>query len=468
MILWATEFPASTGTTADALLALSKEWLKASPHHKWGSYDFPPDPENDIGAYECDSERVSIARATAEGGTWTGLQHIWIEDGKREWSTEIVTAQIGGRCTVAVRVECHVMMTGVDLSTAKKPYIIKLLMERVGGGADSWLTVDDTPTFLAEDQVDDAAAIVHGTTAVRLPVVYVTAGSGHRPFVDARELARWLSGMAHVVVEPSRHFSFVLARNVARTNPYGGAVGVFWPRASEPCSRFLPRDFDDAESLSVAVAALVREALVTVRPTPELTWVYLRELVSRARVERLRAEGTGNLDEYAAEFDAEIAVKNDRIAESDREIARLHAENRRLAAASSSAGALVARGKEGELYPGELTDTVVHALKLASASVEADGRRKHILTDLLVSNTASGNDDQIAEELKRMFAQRGDLTGTTRHELEDLGFEVTDDGKHHKAVFRGDARYTFSISKSSSDHRAGKNLASTIVRKLFK
>ena len=48
-----------------------------------------------------------------------------------------------------------------------------------------------------------------------------------------------------------------------------------------------------------------------------------------------------------------------------------------------------------------------------------------------------------------------------------LGFDISSDGKHHKLTFRGDPRYTFSMPKSSSDHRAGKNLVGKISTLLF-
>jgi hypothetical protein len=59
------------------------------------------------------------------------------------------------------------------------------------------------------------------------------------------------------------------------------------------------------------------------------------------------------------------------------------------------------------------------------------------------------------------------MDAKTRNALGRLGFDLTDDGKHYKAVFQGDGRYTFSFSKTSSDHRTGKNLASDINNKLF-
>jgi hypothetical protein len=55
-----------------------------------------------------------------------------------------------------------------------------------------------------------------------------------------------------------------------------------------------------------------------------------------------------------------------------------------------------------------------------------------------------------------------------KRDLEDLGFTADESGKHVRVIFQGDPRYAFTISKTSSDHRAGKNLASTMVRTLFR
>ena len=74
----------------------------------------------------------------------------------------------------------------------------------------------------------------------------------------------------------------------------------------------------------------------------------------------------------------------------------------------------------------------------------------------------------MAEQIKSAFATSGDLNPTARRLLEDLGFSITEDGRHYKAVFQGDGRYSFTIAKTSSDHRAGRNLASQINRTLFK
>lgn len=54
------------------------------------------------------------------------------------------------------------------------------------------------------------------------------------------------------------------------------------------------------------------------------------------------------------------------------------------------------------------------------------------------------------------------LNGSLRSMLESLGFVITDDGKHYKWTYFGDHRYVTTAAKTSSDSRAGLNLASII------
>ena len=59
------------------------------------------------------------------------------------------------------------------------------------------------------------------------------------------------------------------------------------------------------------------------------------------------------------------------------------------------------------------------------------------------------------------------MDNKTRSALTRLGFDLSEDGKHYKAVFHGDPRYMFTLPKTSSDHRAGLNIFSDIKNKLF-
>jgi hypothetical protein len=59
------------------------------------------------------------------------------------------------------------------------------------------------------------------------------------------------------------------------------------------------------------------------------------------------------------------------------------------------------------------------------------------------------------------------MTSSNRAELESLGFDIQDDGKHYKLIYRGDARYPFILAKTGSDWRGGMNAFSDLKRRIF-
>ena len=59
------------------------------------------------------------------------------------------------------------------------------------------------------------------------------------------------------------------------------------------------------------------------------------------------------------------------------------------------------------------------------------------------------------------------LNKKLNQELKQLGFTITEDGKHYKLTYFDDNRYTITMAKTPSDGRAGKNNVSEINKKLF-
>ena len=66
-----------------------------------------------------------------------------------------------------------------------------------------------------------------------------------------------------------------------------------------------------------------------------------------------------------------------------------------------------------------------------------------------------------------MFRDYKSLSGTLRQQLVDLGFRITEDGKHYRLAYFGDGRYKTTIAKSGSDWREGKNIASVILKNMM-
>lgn len=468
MLVWATEFPVANGNHCGDVLGVAKGCLASSPHSSWRVDSFGDDPINETIRIDRDGQVVTLGCADFESSHWAGLRHQWVENGEREWTTEIVGYESEHGVLVSVRLDCNLLLPGLTLPVPKKPYFVKRLLEDLGGGSDAGLTVGDTPHRLAETDVENAASLVRGTSGTRLPVVYVSAGRFRQPFVDVDDLSRWLGGMAHVVVEPSRYFSFALARNAGRMNAYGGAVSIYWPSGAARQSRYLPAPSMSPETMQREIADRVRLALTHIRPASKCTFAYIEELVSRARIDALKAAGSTTVGQYVEAFDAELTAKDERLQGMEREVNRLRAELRRYDEPADQAGAVIARGTEREFYPGEVADAVLYALTHGRNSLLENGRRAHLVDDILAANDPTATENEIETEIKDTFAESGDLGADQRRVLEDLGFSVEEAGKHWKAVYQEDKRYTFTISKTSSDHRAGKNLASTILRTLFK
>jgi hypothetical protein len=286
---------------------------------------------------------------------------------------------------------CEVLNLGETPPIPKKPYLIKQLLKDVGGGDDSGLQVRDTPISLRDEQLDLAVDIVTGRLENVLPVAYVSLDFGNYPTLDVDELARRLGGLAHVAVEPHRHFSVQVARRAGAVNPWGGAVGLFWPGSQERAQR--------AEARSA----------------------YLEETVRALQ---------------------------------DRE--------------SERADVSFLAGSEQEFFPGELKDAIVRTLQEDAGNFSAGSRRDVLISDFVAANPPSDVYDRLEAGIKDCLSKTDRVGNEEIKQLEQLGFSVTDDGKHYKAVFENDARFTFALFKTASDHRSGKNIASDMIKKLTK
>lgn len=69
--------------------------------------------------------------------------------------------------------------------------------------------------------------------------------------------------------------------------------------------------------------------------------------------------------------------------------------------------------------------------------------------------------------VKALFKDYKTLSGSMRQQLLELGFEVTEEGKHYRLTYYGDGRYKTTIAKTGSDWREGKNIASVIIKNMM-
>ena len=123
-------------------------------------------------------------------------------------------------------------------------------------------------------------------------------------------------------------------------------------------------------------------------------------------------------------------------------------------------------GNEDDFFPGEIKDIVLCALEGAIKD-QPKSRRLDVLHDVIRSNNHGHLLDARARELKAKLRGYKSMSAPLRRYLEGIGFVITEDGKHYRLTYCGDARYHTTLSKTSSDHREGGNIAQQIIRDML-
>ena len=467
MLTFKTQFPINGNKSVDDLFETGRIWLAGSPHSTLAPIMSNASGIDDNWSTESKNEKIRFIKYE-NGEKLSALRHENIDHSGVRWVTEVACAKSDDDFWVSVQLSVDSELPVEKIEYGKRPHILKTIMREIGGGMDGKLPVSDQPIYLKGDQVELAADVITANAGCLMPVVYVSSDNDGNGYVNAVQLSQWLSGIAHVLVEPNRSFSFDLAPLVYRENAYGGAVAIYWPDGIGKWL-FLPQGkYLDPKELQIAVARKVRDSLLSQRTRKECTWGYILEQKSRRRIQELRDSGSGKVEEYIAEFDIEIASKKE-------EIQRLESEVTRLKYGNFSQGdgrllrtdGVVLSSSEADLYQGERLSLIVEALSRALDSSEPHSRRHHVLSDLVNSNTQPCEKDEILESLKEILRAYREMDSTTKSELGRLGFEISEDGKHYKLIFRNEERCPFILPKTGSDHRGGLNSFSDIKKRLF-
>jgi hypothetical protein len=467
MLSFASEFSVKHQHPAPAFVNVLRKWILGSPHTAFTSAEVAHfGREGDWAATKGTEHIETLSLATSEGDSMA-IRYVR-SDTDLEWATSAVFSRTAADTWVGIRVSCESHHPAVRLPPAKKPVLVRTILTELGGGSDGNLRVGDAPLILRDADIDLAAKLIRGEAGSRLPIVYVSAGFLGKHLVDSRKLASDLSGMAHVVVEPNRPFSLRLKLDVEGQNVYGGTVGVYWPEGTGRRSFFLGQEFESSTDLERAIGEEVRSALVNRRPLERCSWSTVKQLASRQAQAALLTAGSRDLAGYAELAKQELNETQNKLDAAEREARRLQAEIRMYEARlSASAGVTVKTGDEQDFFAGEIADIIRDALNDASSRVPEDSRRAHVLAAILAANPDGGEATRMREAIKSLLRGSNSITAKLRRGLEDLGFSIEEGGKHHKIMFRGDDRYTFTLPKSGSDNRGGLNAANDIARLLL-
>ena len=464
MLTFKTQFPIAVSTVMSEFMDCCRIWVVKSPHTKLAS-EIPSGVRE--GKFGDDTEAANFGFFESETISSGGIRYEKTDDDGVRWVTDVIGHKSEKSFWVSVQLNVDSELPVERLEQGKRPYIVKLLMEKFAGGYDGELSVTDDPIFLASTDTDLAEKIICAGTGSVMPAVYVSRDHSGALILDPNLLAKWLSGMAHVVVEPSRKFSSQITRQVYGENVYGGAVAIYWPDGVGKWI-YLPSKWSSPSALQAAISKKIRISLLYQRLRRECTWSYLQEVTSRQKLEILRASGSDNIEEYIGHFDKEILAKDEEIQRLEAELVRARYSKRGIQYSSGDEEHTISlETSESDLYQGEQVGLIIESLKSAATSAEPHSRRRNILDALVVSNDNPGDRDEILERLKELLRQYTSMTAPVRAEFANLGFTIYEEGKHYKLLFQDDARYPFVLPKTGSDWRGGLNAFSDLKKRLF-
>lgn len=503
MLLFSTVLDINDTLTKDGFIKLVLEWNQNTPH-----------PENTIPGIEWDgSHNVRYGNAEMwleiqeyRNGNTIAVRYEKVEKDGAIWDTDFVMNF--DRMEMAVQLDrsfrADAPMADLQFST---PYFITLLIERGFIKDDGKLPMLKTPISITEENIDLLSGIINGTDCFEYPVVYVSKNRDGSEPINVLRLASRLKGIAHVLLQDDSWSNSKIRAACDDKNEFFGAVGIYYPSGATPHQRFFSRSlFGFDEFLSDKIFRSILQYSNIQNIDPLLTWMGVNNALFRDRwnsrgselIEAERAKKNAEVAQELAEIAREEAVQekekavqekneSDFLVEmTDEEIAgfkrqieslthdneRLFAENAGLRAKINSLDSepIVIAGNEDDFFPGEIKELVLSVLSAELDRIggeNAKTRRADVIRDILKVNEYEGTLDKVAEELKNKFKGYTTMNGTLHRYIEEIGFIITEEGKHYRLTYYGDPRYHTTISKTSSDHREGKNISAQIIRDML-
>jgi hypothetical protein len=281
------------------------------------------------------------------------------------------------------------------------------------------------------------------------------------------DLAFRLQGVAHVIYEPA-DYDRALELNLEEENTYEGKIVIFYPSTKKKVGllNYTGKSKDLVESRIINdVYSYMNQRVRRSIDTWDGIW---NEQLHLKNVELLKSkemveEENNNLYE---EFGNQLKKMEDTNARLNNEIQKLTAEVQglRMKFSDKAQVPVIVAGEEKDFYEGEIKEIILEILEEYKKNCRDGSRRQHVIEDILQCNEYLHLPEKRREILKKVLKGYRTLNGSLKSELEALGIQITSDGKHYKWSYFGDNRYVVTVSKTSSDGRAGMNMSATMEK----
>ncbi len=502
MLLFSTILEIKDTMTSDSFIDLVLDWNKGNPYQENVIQGIQWHGEHNV---KYGDERLSLEFVEYRSKRIMAVRYEKKTDDGIIWDTDYVMDFRQQK--LSIRLDRSYTADALDVdSNFSTPYFIKLLIERGYLKDDQQLAIQYKPISITADNVDLLSDVINGKSNYRLPVVYVSKTYHDEDPVNVSLLAHRLKGIAHVLLEEGNTLNPTIQKECDGKNEYYGAIGIYFPTKGMKSRRFMYRSQAGQDELLLERVILCIVHYISAQRVDTLfTWQgvnneLLKEGLVNQREGRLAAEEARkkaeaetikileNMDEeerkirqqaiddataeaYALmdKFDEDMKKLQEQVSALTRENEALQNENYglRTKLTSKDSVPVLYMGDEHEFYPGEIKDLILETLSDATKGIQEGSRRSDVVKDIIESNEYQALSAAKAEEIKRLLKNYDGMSARTRQALKDLGFEITEDGKHYKVTYYGDGRYQSAFSKTPSDFRTGKNCSQEIMNLCF-
>lgn len=472
-----TKLPLKDSYTKELFIEKCKKWVIGGERNGINKIDY------DISSfknYETESETtkalVQIKVLKDNNETLVGFR-LMKPEASDLWVSDCIYIERGNIKEVLIQLERkHSGPAYEHIEKAKKPYIVKMFLEDCK--TDAGIPIDER-YMRAEDDINLCASIINGIAGNILPVVYMSCDRTGRTVLNPKYMANRLAGLAHVICENDPETAMQLRNLTLENNPHTGYIGVFMPGKSY-CRKFRLDGNRDTKTLEHNVIDYVVQSLVNkldfcTETFQHITTLQMKncvmQLLRENRITRDKLDSKENyLEEFIKSFDEDEEKKNERIRQLEEENRNLQARvdslNDALSNKDTIGSPIYYLGDESEFYQGESRDLITDILKQVQNKYDPKSHAYALITSLIRQNPKSDTNRRLLDKIEKILSSGEDLNGKRKSELKALGFEIDGSGSHYKMTFMNDPRYTFTVAKTGSDRRNGKNLCSVIDRYL--
>lgn len=476
MLLFSTVLDVLNTLTPDQFIQLVFEWNENSTH---------------------DANRVKDVRWSGEHTIRYGTPDLWLEfvehpersvlavrhekiteDGV-VWDSDFILDYEKNQISIQLDRTYSEEALSIDAAFST-PHFITLLIEHGYLKDDQDLPVLRTPVYVSDSDSALISKVCSNTGGYKLPVVYVSKTAENGDPLSVSWLASRLKGAAHVLVEASTADCSELRSVIGMAEEPFGSVRIFYPSGSTVNKRILYRSATGDQALRLEkVIRNVIQYSISQRLDRHLTWHGINstlltdqldhQISSRITAEKARKEAEEEVAQVYDVLDEELRSLQEKVAELTKANEALQYENQGLRAkyASSENVPLLYLGEEEDYYQGEIRDMILSVLDDALTSAEKMTRKADVLEDILDNNPYYRLSEERKQRVKKLFSGYKAMTSAMKQELQSMGFELTEGGKHYKITYRSDSRYTVTAPKTPSDVRSGINCALQLNRKML-